>query len=310
MDEPTARRRRHAGSANSVTVAQLQANCLPAEQLDAAAIQASAAAAPARTPPDGRPAANGVAWPPAQQQRPAQRQRPAQQQRPAQPQRPAQGPLDPDTEPVRHEHDDGTDAYRTSNRLAKTIAVTMVLMAGLGAVTAVAALTGGRPHRASPSAPVVQPAVIGGPAVVRPDAIIDQLDTGALRALPPSPPAGVQPESRSGLLASRDSAAELVTAFYEALPVRTSEAFELLAPGMQVDGRVRFDRGWLGTRSVESRVLPSPPGEDGLRVLVSIERLDGTLLRLLQRVEVRAVRIDGQPQLRIAGVQLLSAHRM
>jgi hypothetical protein len=291
VDRPTTRRRRNANNAHSVTVAELQARSTPAEQASVSAIQARAAAeAQVRPVPLVGPAVLGEAW------------------TAGLPHQPAQVGQDTDTEPSGAE--DGTDEQGTSNRLAMSIAVTMMAMVVFGAVTALAVLGGGRPHRLSPSTPAVQPAVISGPAVVRPDAIIKQLTTGAVDGTLSSSPDGATPGHPVGLLADRAGAAQVVSSFYGALPLRSAEAFALLAPSMQAGGWPAFDGAWRGTRSVQFRLLPRQDDEVGLRVLVSIERLDGMVLRLLQRVEVRTIPVADAPQLRIVIVQLLSAQRV
>jgi hypothetical protein len=279
-----------------VTVAELQARSTPAEQASVSAIQARAAAeARARAVPMVGSAVPGEAWTTEVAHQPAQVDE------------------DTDTEALRSEDD--TDEQGTAHRLARSITVTMVAMVVFGAVTAVAVLGSGRPHRLSPSAPAVQPTMISGPAVVRPDAIIKHLTTGTVDVAPPGvvapgSPGAATSEHPIGLLADRASAAQVISSFYGALPLRPTEAFALLAPSMQADGWVAFNGGWRGIRSVQSRLLPRQNDEVGLRVLVSIERLDGTMLRLLQRVEVRTIAVANTPQLRIVSIQLLSAHRV
>jgi hypothetical protein len=304
VEQPTARRRRHASSANSVTVAELQAKSTPAEPASPSAIQERAAAIEARTPPPATGAVTGPAWTPTLPPRPPQ-------DRP------------PSTELVKYE--DATEEAGTSNRLTKTIAVALVAMAVCGAVTAVAVLTGGRPHRLSPSVPALQPAVTAGPVLVRPDAMIDQLVNGSLGSIPDggavSGANGISDGAAAGAaggdvgqqgpLASRETAEEIIKQFYGALPLKKDEAFGLLGTAMQGDGFKSFDGAWRGTRSVEVRVL-RPRQEDGalLRLAVSVEQLDGSVLQLIELAEVRSVSMpDAAPAPRIVGVRLLSAHQ-
>jgi len=289
VGQPTARRRRHANSANSVTVAELLAKSTPAEQTSLSEIQAKAASTEASTgtPPYGRPAMPDSGWAPVGGQMPDRH--------------------GPPTEPVRM--DELPDGHVESNGLAMTIVATVVIMIGCGVFAAAAVLTGERADRLSPSTPIVQPAVITGAAIVRPDAMIEQLNNGSVRPITTAPYSG-RSLGRSGLLAERDAAARLVKQFYDSLPLRTREAFALLGPTMQANAWKPFDKAWTGTRSVEVRVLPPDPSDGGLlRVSVSIEQFDGTLLKLVLRIEVRHVMVDDIPQLRIVGAQLLSAHR-
>ena len=271
-----------------MTVAELQAKSTPDEQASVSAIQARAAIE-ARTPPNGQPVTMAAAvWAKEVSDRPAG------------------GQPEMTTELVKYE--DVADERSTTNRLAKTIVVTLVAMVACGAVTAVAAMTGGRPHRLSPSAPIVQPAMTAGPAVVRPDAMIDQLVSGSLGRISAEPVGVVDQQS---LVADRGAAERVVTQFYGALPIHSDEAYQLLGPDMKGLDWSEFNAGWRGTRSVEARVL-RPNEQDGgqLRVAVSVEQFDGSVLQLLQRVEVRTVPVEGgPPALRIVGVQLLSAHR-
>jgi hypothetical protein len=289
VDGSTARRRRHASSANSVTVAQLKAKSLQAEQAGGSAINARTGAG---APPRGRMPETGSAWEP--------------DVAPAQPPRP------PSTELVKY--DDSTDDRGTSNRLARAIITTLVTMGVCGAVTALAVLSGGPPHRLSPSVPIVQPAVVSGPAVVRPKAIIEQLASGALGQIPAEPAgggAGAQAAEHRGALADRITAQATVSEFYGALPPHKPEAFHLLGPAMQAGGLEPFEDGWLSTRSVEARPLRPKPEDGGLlRVAVSVEQFDGSVLQLVQLVEVRPIQ-DGNapPEMRIVGVQLLAAHQ-
>jgi hypothetical protein len=278
-----------------VTVAELQAKSTPAEQADVSAIQATAAAEE-RTPPHGRPATTvpRAGW--------------------------GQGITDraghgqPATTTELVKYEDVSVERATTNRLARTIVLTLVAMLACGAVTTVATIGGGRPHRLSPSVPVVQPAVTGGSALVRPDIMIDQLATGALGRISADPPGNATSPGGTngqGQLAAREAAEEVVTQFYGALPLHKEEAYQLLGPTMRGNTLGEFTAGWLGTRSVEARVLRSDEQDGGLlRVTVSIEQFDGSVLQLLQRVEVRSVPVDGgSPQPRIVGAQLLSAHR-
>ena len=305
MEQPTARRRRHASSANSVTVAELQAKSTPAEQASLSAIQEERAPAiEARTPPPARAAVTGPAWTPTLPPRPPQ-------DRP------------PSTELVKYE--DGAEEPGKSNRLTKTIVVALVAMAVCGAVTAVAVLTGGRPHRLSPSVPALQPAVTAGPVLVRPQAMINQLVGGSLGSIPDGAAVSSANGTSDGVaagaaggdvgqqgpIASRETAEEIIKQFYGALPLKKEEAFELLGTAMQGDGFASFDRAWRGTRSVEVRVL-RPRQEDGalLRLAVSVEQLDGSVLQLIELAEVQSVSMpEAAPAPRIVGVRLLSAHQ-
>jgi hypothetical protein len=291
VGQPTDRHRRHANSATSVTVAELLAKSTPAEQASISEIQARAAAQTGlRTPPHGHPATPAGIEPVAERL-------------------PAVVPTpEESTQPIRM--DELADAIEDgTSRLAKVITATVVIMIGCGVVAAVTALGGQRPNRLGPSTPVMQPVLMTGAAVIRPDAMIDQLNNGTVRrALTGAPRAEVL--SRSGVLADRESAARVVRSFYNALPLHPKEAFSFLGPSMQAGAWKPFEHAWANTRSVEMRVLALDPSDgDLLRVAVDIEQFDGSLLRLLLRVEVRNIKVDGIPQVRIVGVQLLSAHK-
>jgi hypothetical protein len=315
VDQPTARRRRHASSTNSLTVAELQAKSTPAERASISAIQAKAAAeAQTRTEAQTREA----------QAREAQAQaRDAQTMTAPLPafappalartlNLPAVIPeeADDEAEPVRPE--DLTDEPRTSTRLARTIVMMLVAIVGCGVVTAVAALGGERPQRLSPNVPVVQPAIMTGPAVVRLDRVLGELSSAAPTTSPlPSPPAATLPQAP---LASHNAASKVVTDFYSDLPKQAKRAFELLAPAMQGDGVTTFEDGWEDVREVVPTILPAQ--DEAVWVRVSVEEkvlparnLTGELYQLTLRIEVRAIRVEGAPQLRIVGAQLLSAHR-
>lgn len=279
-----------------MTVAELKAKNAQAEQASVSTIHARADAG---APTHGRTAETGSAWGSGVEVAPTQPPKP------------------PSTELVKY--DDLTDDRR-SNRLARAIVITLVTMAAGGLATALAVLGGGPPQRLSPSVPIVQPAVVSGPLVVRPKAMIEQLATGALGQIPAEPDGGAvgavgdTPDgaaAHQGALADRTAAGAAVAEFYGALPLRTGDAFRLLGPSMQAGGLDPFKDGWLGTRSVEARVL-RPQAEDGgrLRIAVSVEQFDGSVLQLVQLVEVRPVQNDGSPpELRIVGVQLLAAHQ-
>jgi hypothetical protein len=309
VGQPTDRHRRHTNRTTSVTVADLLAKSTPAEQASISEIQARAAAEVGlRTPPHGRPAAPVGARPPVGAG-PAVSAGPAVGAGPAVDRLPAVIPQpEAATEPIRMDElanaiEDGT------SRLAKTITATVVVMIGCGVVAAVTALGGERPDRLGPSTPVMQPVLMTGAAVIRPDAMIEQLNGGTVRRVPATPRAGAV-LSRPGVLADRESAARVVRSFYAALPLRTKEAFSWLGPSMQLNAWKPFEHAWANTRSVEMSVLaPDPSDGELLRVTVSVEQFDGSLLRLLLRVEVRNVMVDGIAQLRIVGVQLLSAHK-
>jgi len=288
VDRPTDRRRRHARSANSVTVAELQAKSTPAEQAIVEAIQARAAAEA-----DARISEHNQFTPDVAR-------------RPTVAPRPAATQIDSATEPLRP---DDADGPRAANRLAKIIVATLVAMVACGAVAAGAALTGGPPSRRHPSAPTEQPAMLIGPVAIRPDVIIQQLTTGSIgeaRTLPsgmPNPPPG---EPVDG-----DRTIQIITDFYAdaAVPERRSQAFDLLGPTMQTDGWPAFDGGWRGTRQATVNRSSIDEKNGSLLVWLSIERLDGSVLDLMQRFYVREVKAEGRLQPRIVGAYLLSAHR-
>lgn len=287
MEQPTARRHRHATGAESVSVADLLAKSTPDERASMSRIQ-ERAAVETRTPPAGTPVVDGSNWE-------------------TMPQPVADQPP-PSTELVRYE--DAADEQDSTNRLARTITGALVAMALCGAVTAVAVLGGGPPQRRSPSVPALQPAVTAGPAVVRPLAMIDQLVNGRRGDIPP----GDGGQGAAGVLgpaADRARAEKVVKDFYGALPLRKEDAFAQLGPALQDDGFTSFDRSWRGTRQAEVQML-RPREEDGglLRVKVSAEQFDGSVLQLIQLVDVRAVPApNSEPQWRIVDVRLLSAYQ-
>lgn len=222
VGQPTDRHRRHANSATSVTVAELLAKSTPAEQASISEIQARAAAQTGlRTPPHGHPATPAGIEPVAERL-------------------PAVVPTpEESTQPIRM--DELADAIEDgTSRLAKVITATVVIMIGCGVVAAVTALGGQRPNRLGPSTPVMQPVLMTGAAVIRPDAMIDQLNNGTVRrALTGAPRA--EALSRSGVLADRESAARVVRSFYNALPLHPKEAFSFLGPSMQASAWKPFE---------------------------------------------------------------------
>ncbi len=363
-DGRTARRRRHARTANSVSVAELLAKSTPDEQASMSAIQARAAAeVTTRIPPvlPGRvpdPAMDFATrpLPPVRGYHGGDGQRshlghPARDESPHH-----DDPGSPDS-PDPSDEVDGEEEPRSSGRLARTIAVTLVAMVVTGVVTAVAAIGGEPPRRLAPSVPVVQPASMVGPAVLRLSVVIDSLSLGspevpaAENAVPaptgstpgqPEPttettagllvgsgepaqpgasdtsdaavaagaqPSGQQPTSRPAApTVDRERAESVVLDFYEALPRQTAYAFGLLSPEMQDDGQEAFDAAWRRANAVNPRILPSDDGK--VRASISVSRFnDSEVTRLIVRLDVRPVRVDGAARLLIVGAELLSAHR-
>ena len=240
--------------------------------------------------------------------------------------------------------EDEGDEPRGSGRLARTIVVTLVAMVATGVVTAVAAIGGEPPRRLAPSVPVVQPVAMTGPAVLRLSVVIDTLSLGSPEVIPSAPvsgPSGTSPSepaptgvTTAGLLSGsgqaaqgsptpsggrpptsppvgpvdRERAESVVLDFYEALPRQTDHAFGLLDAAMQGDGRESFDAAWRRANAVNPRILPSD--DDSVRASISVSRFnDSEVTRLIVRLDVRPVAVDGAAQLRIVGAELLSAHR-
>jgi hypothetical protein len=278
VDRPTARRKRHANSANSVTVAELQAKSTPAEQASVSAIQARAAVeAQARTAPM-RITVDGPEY--------------------------AEEPVAEQSRP-----DEVVDEPRVSSRLAMTIVAMVVAMVACGVVTAVAALGGERPHRLSPGAPAIQPALITGPAVVRMDVILGELAPGTPGGRPITTTTAERPLQAP--LADRAVASQVVVDFYGSLATRErrEEAFELLGPTMRGNGATGFEAAWFGTGFAEAHVLPNDE-DDAVWAEVSVHRpSEGNFYVLVVRIEVRLVDVSGALLPRFVGAQLLSAHR-
>jgi hypothetical protein len=239
--------------------------------------------------------------------------------------------------------DDG-DGPRSSSRLTKTIVVTVLAILVTGAVTAGATIRGDAPRRLTPSVPVVQPVAMDGPDVVRLSVVIDTLSLGSPEVNPstlpepapttgPTPDTGEQPETNettAGLLVdpgaqsqpsaaaeptepvptsvNRELAESLVMDFYEALPRQKPHAYSLLGPQMQGDGQESFESSWLRASDVNPNILASEG--DSVRASITVSRFtDPEVTRLIVRLDVRPIMVDGAPQLRIVGAQLLSAHR-
>lgn len=287
MDQPNSRRRRHVSGANSVTVAELQAKSTPAEREIVSAIQARMAAeAQAMTTPlpvlAAEPAATTLNLPAAA----------------------VDDPAEDSDEPGRGE--EPIDEPRTSTRLARTIVAMLVAVVACGVVTGVAALGGERPHRLTPTAPVVRPGALPGPAAVRLDQIVSELTKGtAGDPLPPPPTTTGQPAP----LATHNAASKVVSDFYASVVARNNDAYDLLAPVMQGGDRLTFQASWRGNRTVTPTILPSVATDNGsVRVRVSIEHLDGSIYELVVRMWVRPVLVDEKHELRITNAQLLSAH--
>lgn len=270
-----------------MTVAELLAKSTPAEQAVVSAIQARAAAeATARLPvirPDDPPPM--PAWVPD-----------------LEPYQEEPEPVADDAEP-----DAEFELPRSSNRLAKTIIVTVIAIAAAGVATAAGAIGGDPPPRLAPSSPTVQPAALTGSTVVRPSLIKEALLSGTV-----APRSSVEPpvpwQVLPGDLADRTQAEQLVLEFYNSLPLHADDAFALLSPEMQGEGQSAFEADWRAASYVEPKLLPS--GDDAVLVAVSVSgATEVEVLRLVVRVEVKAVLIGGIAQMRITGAELLSAHR-
>lgn len=365
MDEPTARRRRHARGANSVSVADLLAKSTPDEKASVSAIQARAAAeASGQVMPP--PASMTVPMPvvPANPP-PAPAARTTYRVGSGVPADPTDWGDEPD---LYDEYDDqdgvtgvtsATDTDATpefpgededgpssSTRLAKTILVTLVAMVATGVVTAVAAIGGEPPQRLTPAPPAVQPVAMTGPDVLRLNVVIERLQLGSPEenpnALPEPDPAGsttgpapggstqeapatgetsqgllvapgAQPTSATGAstgaaTVDRELAEGVVMDFYEALPRQKPHAYSLLSPAMQGDGQEAFEASWLRASDVNPNILPSDDGS--IRASITVSRFtDPEVTRLVVRLDVLPIMVDGGQSLRIVGAQLLSAHR-
>lgn len=284
VDQPTARRRRHARSVNSVTVADLQARSTPDEQASVSAIQARAAAeAQARTAPI-----------------------PAVDTSVTRPMTALTAPDDDDSgEPPRWDEAEGPPP---SNRLAKTIITMVVVIIACGVAAGISAIGGERPHRLSPSVPTVQPPSITGPEAVRLDLVLRQLATGIPSRTAAATAYSSQPAPAP--LADHATASVVVREFFKAVAPRVAEAYALLGPSMQGDGQAAFEQAWRGTRDAVP-VIHEPTEDDSAVIAeVSVERLgSGDFYRLMVRIEVQPIKVGDTAQLRIVGAQLLSAHR-
>jgi hypothetical protein len=291
------RRARHATGAESVTVAELQAKNSPVQQPGHAP---PVAASPARNATDlsarvaraslasrrlmsgfGVTASPGGAvatWGPR-----------------------AAPPAPAVTEPNRV--DDATEEPSTSNVLVKTIAVMVAAMVACGVVAAVGALSSARPQRLSPSTPVLRPAVMAGPMVVRPDLLDEQLTSGTgaqVQAAFQLEPKAPNPTP----LAERQRAERTIIAFYHALPLRPDRAFEMLAPSMHGEGKHAFVSAWENAKDVEPRILGTRPRGEVL-VAVTISRWNTSALLTVEQ----AIAVSDGPQPLIIWAELLSAHR-
>lgn len=275
MDRPTTRRRRHAADAQSVSVADLLARTTPAEMASVSAIKARAAAEASARAAEEALVRTGV---------------PLMQF------------------PIAADQAAGGEEPRTANRLARTIMVATAAMLVCGVVTAVAVLTGERPHRMSPSVPTVGPAEITGPTVFRPDLLNQQLAAGLLTVgHRPVTAAGTvtQPGSPDGPAEPGAPSAQVVafvTNFYQALKESPERAFGMLGPQMQGDGPAGFVESW-GDLLVQMQDLEVSGGFARVVVTVSWPR-DATVLRTEQLLFV-----SEDPEPKIVWARLLSAHR-
>lgn len=347
MDEASARRRRHARSAGTVSVHELQRRSTPAEQASVSAIQARAAeeanalTAPMRIPAEElrraiaerdsaraavRPSGHSVV-PPARRVREADTEADTEVHG-LPPVRPPGAPVpldaldsldtpdvapdpDPDAGPAAERQPEQAEPPRTPGRLITTIVLTLAAMVALGAVTAIGA-TRTSSQRLSPAPPSEKLVQLAGPVVVRPDRIVAELlpatDPSAAATTWLEPLPTVAPVASSAPLASREEATQLVAEFYGDLPLRPGEAFDRLAPAMQGDGRQNFAAAWREANWVDHEVLGVDDG--ALRVAVSVSRPRGIeVVRLVQRIHVRKITVDGSERLLIADAQLLAAHR-
>jgi hypothetical protein len=291
VDRPTTRRRRHATNAESVSVADLLARTTPAEMASVSAIKARAAAEASARAAEEALIRTGVPL--------------------------MQFPVD--AEPAA-----STDEPPTSNRLARTIMAATAAMLVCGVVTAIAVLTGERPHRLSPSVPTVGPAEITGPTVLRPDLLSDQLEAGLLvvgHRPATGDPAGTRssddPQATSGTVTLPEPSSEPTDAaaptervrrfiedFYDKADREPAAAFELLAPQMQGEGRATFVEAW-GEEITHVELQDLVVGAGGVaRAVVVVAWKDATVLRTEQLLLVAE-----EPEPRIVRAQLLSAHR-
>lgn len=296
MDRPTTRRRRHAESAGSVSVADLLARTTPAEKASVSAIQARAAAeATARAAEEARVRA-----------------------------------VSPDAAVVHVTHSGDQAAsgsgeeYRASNRLARTIMVVTAVMLACGVVTAVAVFSGQQPNGPSPSIPTVGPTEITGATVVRPDLVNEQLAAGSLPAgknEASDPDGAPQPgeDVRAGQLTATGVAPiepsnqqvdpttpteqirRFIVDFYKAAEASPERAFEMLGPQMQGAGLASFVAGW---DELLVEVQDLAVSGRAARAVVVIAWRDATVLRTEQLLFVS----EG-PQPKIVRARLLSAHR-
>lgn len=333
MDEPTARRRRHARGDNTVSVADLLAKSTPEEPASRPTAEATQA----------RPGQDPAGWPgpptsttnwraPA---RPTSQATPVHPDYPGQPGYPDHPELDEqdDDEPPMTEHsdegnppDEDGEEPRSSSRLAKTIIGTLVAMAAIGVVTTVAAVAGEPPRRLVPSVPVVQPVAMTGPNVLRLSVVINSLSLGSpeARSLDPATsapatadPLGATDTPPSQTTTSRPTATQrgpaesIVVEFYEALHRDRPHAYSLLSPAMQGDGQESFEASWARAHNVNVRIIPTTDEvTSSIQASVTVSRSnDPEVTRLILRLEIGPVLVDGTPQLRIVGAQLLSAHR-
>ncbi|HEY0636069.1 MAG TPA: hypothetical protein VGD67_00330, partial [Pseudonocardiaceae bacterium] len=210
---------------------------------------------------------------------------------------------DEDDEPRAEQDDDEADEPRTSSRLVRTIVVTVLAIMVAGSVAGAAVSRAPDQERLDPGTPSVLPIAMDGATVLRPHLIAAELGRGTTvptqASVPPRP---------AGPLAPRDAAERFVMDFYGLLPRRAPEAFGYLAPAMHGEGRQAFVADWNQAAYVHRVILPSE--DDAVHISITVSRTDQVeVIRLVQRVEVQAVTVDGRPQLQIVGAQLLSAHR-
>jgi hypothetical protein len=291
------RRARHAIGAESVTVAELQAKNAPVRpretvakpvgagpDLSARVARASLASGRLMTGfgVAASPGGAVAAWAPTAPSRSA-------------------APAPAVTEPNRT--DDGTEELSTSNILVRTIVVMVAAMVACGVVAAAGALSGSRPQRLSPTTPVLQPAVMAGAMVVRPDLLDEQLTTGTGAQVQTA----FQVERNSpnpAPLAERQRAERTVIAFYHALPLRPDRAFEMLGASMHGEGKHAFVSAWENAKDVKPKILGTGPRGEVL-VSVSISRWDTSALLTVEQ----SIAVSDGPQPLIVWAELLSAHR-
>jgi hypothetical protein len=302
VDQPTSRRGRRGLSAESVSVKDLLDRTTPEEKAAVSAIQERAAAeTSAKTAKPSEDAGD---------------------QADATGQPPTEG--DPAT---------ATDQPRVSRLVTRTIMVATAVILLCGAVTVFAVLITARSPRLSPSTPVIGPAKIAGPIVVRPGLLNKQLAAGLPTTVHSDGSAVTAgdlissdevhterlsgPAQASGTGTANPRAEEIrkvILDFYAAAPETYSEkqdaAFEMLGPEMRGDGLAGFKQSW-DARDPDKRA----------KLLVQVARLEvdhggvacATVLiawpnATVLRTEQLLVVSEG-PNPKIVRAELFSAHR-